>query len=921
MSNDQLTRAELLEQLEELKEALKASRARLDEILEDRNALQRRESELQRLLNDLPSEFFFYRHDSDGVFTFVSPSVTRMLGHDRADFLAHYSKYMTDSEINKRAVEMTNLSLSGVQPPQYQVEILHRDGSVRLLEVVESPVLDESGRVAAVEGVARDITRRERAEAALRVSDERFRTAFGQAPAGMMLISEEGIVMNANDAMCAILGYAAGELTGMDCLAITHPEDRPATLEAVERLRRKAQSSCHMNKRYLRRDGSPVRCEVGIHAVHDAGGLPSGFFVHVTDVTEMEAALDELTRVRRDWEAVFRAVAQPMMLLSPDRTVLDANDAMAELIGLSVEKVKGLKCHDAIHGGGVPDGCPLSAMISSGKAESREMPVEISGRTCIVSCTPVTDTDGRLEKVIHAAVDITARNLAEKALAASEEKFRAFFENAAELCFILNPEGCVTDLNRAAESALGITRAEAFGKSLGSLFDSVSGGRLDGILQALVADPGSESLELEVCTKPGIRLFVLLSACVIGDNVGGHRQCIVTMRDVTQSRLLQQELAHSQKMESVGRLAGGVAHDFNNVLTVIFGRCDLLLARLPPDDPIASDVMQIRECATRSAGITRQLLAFSRKQVASPVFLDLNSVIGEMKGMLTHLIGEDVELIVQLEEDIPTVRADKTQIEQVVMNLVLNARDAMPNGGTLTLRTGRIRMPEDMPALSQRLSEGEYTALHVADTGTGMDNAVMDRLFEPFFTTKEPGRGGGLGLSTVYGIVSQSGGTILVESKPGEGSTFSIYLPASGRQVSSVGRSSQPSGALSGTETILLIEDEASVRLMLAEMLREAGYEVLDSRSGEEALELFRSLDHPPDLILSDIVLPGISGPDAVSIMSTASGIAVLFMSGYCADESQWRGTTKNGPRFIQKPFTPQELLGRIRYILDGREG
>lgn len=912
-----MTRAELIEEIGKLREAVEARSWQLEET---RKALRKSEADCRRLLDELPSEFFFYRHDSRGVFTFISPSVTRMLGYDRAEFLAHYTKYMIDSEINARAVEMTNLGLSGAKPPPYQIEILHRDGSVKLLEVVESPVFDENGRVAAVEGVARDITGRKSAEAALRASEERFRTAFDQAPVGMMLISDDGVVTNANDAMCAILGCEEGELTGTDCLALTHPEDRPATMEAVENLRRGTQSGCFLSKRYLRRNGSAVRCETRIHALHDADGGAAGFIVHAVDVTDREAVLEDLARARRDWEAVFKACGLPMMILAPDRTVLAVNEACACFLETSPARLVGRKCFEVVHAGGIPGECPCTTMLESGRIESSEMFLDISGRTCLVSCTPVAGTDGRLEKIIHVATDITSRKLAEQALSASEEKFRAFFENEAELCFILGPEGRLTDVNRAAEAVLGIARAEALGQSLGSLFDPVSGGRLDEILQALVAVPGSESLEMEVCTRTGRRLSVLLNVSMIGHDGDRPRQCIVTMRDVTQSRLLQQELAHSQKMESVGRLAGGVAHDFNNVLTVIFGRCDLILSRLPAGAPLASDVMQIRECAARSAEITQQLLAFSRKQVASPEILDVNSVVEEMQRMLTHLIGEDVELVVQLEKGIPTVRADKTQIEQVVMNLVQNARDAMPRGGTLTLRTGCMRMPGDVPALAHRLSEGEYVALHVADTGTGMDKAVMDRLFEPFFTTKEPGRGGGLGLSTVYGIVSQSGGAILVESEPGEGSTFSVLLPASGRQVSSVEGSSLLPGVLRGTETILLIEDEASVRIMLAQMLREQGYKVLDSRSGEKALELFRSLDEPPDLILSDVVLPGISGPEAVGLMSSGATPAVLFMSGYSADEGRWRDSTGNGSRFIQKPFTPQELFGKIRETLDSRE-
>ena len=419
----------------------------------------------------------------------------------------------------------------------------------------------------------------------------------------------------------------------------------------------------------------------------------------------------------------------------------------------------------------------------------------------------------------------------------------------------------------------------------------------------------------------GSRQYWLANYFPVRDTNGAVTGAGIIVLDTTSHHDLEAQLLQAQKMEAVGRLAGGVAHDFNNLLTVISSYSEMALQTLPPEDPLYADMKEIRSSADRASRLTRQLLAFSRKQVMQPQTLDLNRVATEMERMLRRLIGEDVKLVLDLNRNIGEVRADPGQIEQVLMNLVLNARDAMPDGGRLVIGTSNETVREEITLEAQRVPPGEYVALCVSDTGTGMSDGTMAHLFEPFFTTKETGQGTGLGLSTVYGIIKQSGGEILVRSQEGAGSTFTVYLP---RLVRGTGGPASPEACLAeaggGTETILLVEDDAALRNLARRILTDAGYKVVEARTSTTAIELGTSYPGAIDLVLTDVVMPQVDGR-AVGERLTAlrPGIRVLFMSGYTDDMVMKRGIRSQQTDFLQKPFTPEQLVRRIREVLDAR--
>ena len=383
---------------------------------------------------------------------------------------------------------------------------------------------------------------------------------------------------------------------------------------------------------------------------------------------------------------------------------------------------------------------------------------------------------------------------------------------------------------------------------------------------------------------------------------------------------LEEQFRQAQKMEAVGRLAGGVAHDFNNLLTVITGYCRLLLARTAPDDPARRGVEEILRAGDRAAALTTQLLAFSRQQLLQPRVLDLNAVVASTEEMLHRLIGEDIDLLAGLCPGSAWVKADEGQMEQVIVNLAINARDAMPSGGKLSIRTARIDVDEAAASRLPGLHPGPHVVFEVGDTGLGMDQETLARIFEPFFTTKETGKGTGLGLSTVYGIVRQSGGEIEVQSLLGQGSTFRIYLPASEEHESPAQRSAITAGRSRGNETILLVEDEPAVRALAAEVLKEAGFRVLEAPSGADALALCDEPHEPIHLMLTDVVLPGMSGRELADYLRRVRpGTPVLFCSGYTDDIIQRQGALGEDIDFLPKPFTPESLVERARQALDRR--
>jgi two-component system, cell cycle sensor histidine kinase and response regulator CckA len=536
-----------------------------------------------------------------------------------------------------------------------------------------------------------------------------------------------------------------------------------------------------------------------------------------------------------------------------------------------------------------------------------------------ISLSPVEVHGGVL--VPGSIREVTVRKRAEEALRASEIRYRRLFEAAQDGILILDfATAQVVDVNPFLTDLLGYSHAELVGKKLweiGSIKD-ISDSRLNFANLKTKGVIRYEDLPLE--TKDGRRINVEFVSNVY--SVDGTQVVQCNIRDITQRKHAEEALHRSEerlqqasKLEAVGRLAGGVAHDFNNLLCVILGSSELLLDDLANDDPRRKYVEAITAASARAASLTKQLLAFSRKQVSSPLVFDLNSIVRETGCMLSRVIGKHIEIGVVFSAEHAPVLADSTQVQQILMNLAVNARDAMPEGGKLTIEVANCEMKQGR-AEPADLAASHYVTLTVSDTGAGMSPEIQSRAFDPFFTTKELGEGTGLGLSIVYGLVKESGGSILVNSKPGEGTTFKIYLPRAKEKIIERDATSRvPDESLQGSETIFLVEDQSELRNLTHKFLQSLGYKVLDAGVPAEAIQIAQRFTGKIDLLLTDVVMPGMNGRElAQQLRSLQANMQVLYVSGF-ADQTLEQGVRDTNDAFVAKPFLLRELATKIREL------
>ena len=517
------------------------------------------------------------------------------------------------------------------------------------------------------------------------------------------------------------------------------------------------------------------------------------------------------------------------------------------------------------------------------------------------------------------ATQLLERERIANALCHSEERYRALFERNMAGVFRSTIQGQFLDCNQAFADLFGYAREELLSLPSHVLYPGGKEGRA-GRLPALLDARSLKNLEMCYLRKDGELVWVIQNVAVFRDE-RGDEFIEGTMVDVSERRNLEDKLRQSQKMEAIGQLAGGIAHDFNNLLTVIQGYGRLLMEHLQKDREAHIQIKRIDEAAERAASLTRQLLAFSRKQVLQPRVINLNAVVENLGSLLHRLIGEHIDLQTISASDLAQVKADSAQIEQVIMNLVVNARDAMPEGGCLTLETGNVELDESYCQDHPGVNPGFYVMLAVSDTGAGMAPEILARIFDPFFTTKELGRGTGLGLSTVYGIVRQSGGHIWVYSEIGQGSTFKIYLPRTEEMPDSPAVRQPAAATVRGNETVLVVEDDLTLRELARSILAACGYSVLAPKDAREALTVCEQSFASIHLLLTDVVMPGVSGRAlAQTLQSRNPAVKVLFMSGYTENAIVHHGVLDSGTHFLQKPFTPSMLATKVREVLDHSE-
>ncbi|HET6765582.1 MAG TPA: PAS domain S-box protein, partial [Longimicrobiaceae bacterium] len=801
----------------------------------------------------------------------------------------------------------------------------------KVLSFTYQPLRELDGTVTGVFVHGMDVTEQVRARQELeRLAAERAAT-LGQLGDGVVVADREGEIVYHNEAAGRILGradlkqhpagtFAGNHLRRMDGTPL-HDSEGPLTRAALQGTPVTGQLL-----RVVHADGAEHIVEATARPVVSEQGRRTGGVLTVRDVTERLRADAEL----RESEARFQAMTAnvPGMLfqfvLRRDGTYEwpVVGQGCRGIFSLEPEEIRdaptlALQC---IH---PDDREPLVAsIVASARALS---PWEFDGRAQVGGTTRWVHGAAQPRALPDGSVlwDGLLMDVSERMAAAEEIAFQAHLLNSVQEGVIATDlAGTVLFWNRFAEELYGWTAAEAVGRTIVDLVPSPEARPDSELIMEQLRGGAFWTGEMRLQRRNGSTFLAQVTDAPIYDSAGAMIGVVGVSLDLTGRRQLEEQLLQAQKMEAVGRLAGGIAHDFNNLLTAIQGGADLLLMDMPDGHELREDVMEIRKASVRAAGLTRQLLAFSRKQVLQPRVIDLNATIQELERMLGRLIGEDVSLVTELAPGISPVRADPGQVEQVVVNLVVNARDAMPWGGTLTVTTRDVVLSDDEARRrSPTLAAGPYVCLSVRDTGIGIPAENLPFVFEPFYTTKEVGKGTGLGLSTVYGIVRQSGGHVWVESTPGAGCTVHLYLPAVPHGVAQEdGVVEAPASArVRGRETVMVVEDEPAVRHVVQRILAGAGYRVLSAGSGEEALAMREAHKGIIHLLVCDVVMPGMGGPEVVDRITHDGGQVprVLYMSGYTADALAHRSPVDAAHLLIEKPFAHDQLLRRVREVLE----
>jgi two-component system, cell cycle sensor histidine kinase and response regulator CckA len=632
---------------------------------------------------------------------------------------------------------------------------------------------------------------------------------------------------------------------------------------------------------------------------------------HLVQSARTQARLD-------DAEARTRALvdSSPDAILTCDEQgyVLTCNPAAARIFGRRAAELIGLPLEKLFVRFGESNVLrnTMEREITGSRPDGSTFPAQ-------VSVSAFTGHERRYFSVVVS--DATERKRAEESLVRAEANYRSIFENSIEGIFQTAPDGRMLSANPMLARIFGFPSPEALLANLINFENHfyVEPGRRAEFVRYLRAHGSVTHFESQVRRSDGQLVWISENARAIQDAAGNLVRYEGAVEDITERKRLEEQLRHAQKMEATGRLAGGIAHDFNNLLTAILGYTHIVHTGLPDGDPGRAPLDEIRKAAERAASLTRQLLAFSRRQVMQPKILDLNTVVGDFQSFLLRLIGEDIKLITIPGKDLGRVRADRGQVEQVLMNLAINSRDAMPEGGALTIETANVDVAATDAQSVPCLRPGPYVTLAVSDTGGGMDRETQARVFEPFFTTKEIGKGTGLGLATVYGIVKQSDGGITLRSEPGRGTTFTIYFPrVAEAPVAAEAPAGRPPDATAGRERVLVVEDEASVRALVCAVLRHKGYTVWEASNGPEALALLGQKPEGVDLLVTDMVMPHMSGRQlADRLTGRFPNLRVLYISGYVQSEADQPSFLSGRRAFLQKPFQPDELAAMVRAVLD----
>jgi PAS domain S-box-containing protein len=883
------------------------------------NELRTEKQRFQTLSENAP--FGMVMIDKAGAFRYINPKFRELFGYDLNDVpdgKTWFRKAYPDTSYRHDVISTWINDLESSSSGEKRLRtftVTCEDGTEKIINFI--PVqLGTGENLMACE----DITESKRAEEALRESEERYRTILENVEDGYYEVDLPGNLTFFNDSLCRMLGYSREEMIGMGNQQYTDEENRKKLFQAFNEVYRTGKPTKGFGWEVFRKDGMKLFGEVSVSLIKDSKGQPIGFRGIARDITERK-------RVEEEYRTIINTAMDGFWIVDMRGRFLDANDAYCRLIGYSRDELLTMRIQD-VEAVERPEETAqrIQRIMETGgdRFETRHRCKDGRIIDIEVSVNYMEADGGRMVVFLR---HITERKRMEEALRQAEEKYRSIFENAIEGIFQATPEGRYISTNPALASMYGYESPEELINTITDIPHQVYVNPDDrSELFRLLQEKGVvHDFETQVYRKDREVIWISLDVRYVCDSQGrflyyeGFAENITERKRTEQERLnLEEQLRQSQKMEAIGRLAGGIAHDFNNLLTVIRGYSQLSLMDLKESNPLKGNIEEIQKASQRAADLTRQLLAFSRRQVMEMKVLDLNILLKDLDKMLRRVIGEDIELLTLLSDDLWGVKADPGQIEQVIMNFAVNAKDAMPSGGRLTIETANVELDEAYARAHIGVTPGHYVMLSASDSGVGMSQEIKERAFEPFFTTKEKSKGTGLGLSTVYGIVKQCEGNIWVYSEPGKGTTFKIYLPRVDEPLEEPREKIVGEELLRGSETVLVVEDEEKVRKLTAEILGRQGYRVLEASHGDEALLIHERYDGPIHLVLVDVVMPGMNGSElAKRLAFLRPETKILYMSGYTDNAIVHHGVLEKGVNYVQKPFTMDALARKVREVLN----
>ena len=891
------------------------------------DALRKSETDYQHLYDNAPDMFVSVDAKTAKILR-CNRTLADALGYSREEIVGQSIFFVYHPDCLEDAKKAFQQFAATGELRNVELQLKRKDGSKIEVSLSVSAVRDEEGNILYSSSVWRDITDRKLAEEALKASEQNYREIFnGSNEIIFVHDPETGAVLDVNQAACDAYGYSRDEMLNLSLGELSSGEP-PHTSKEAGKLIQKAMKEGPQLYEWISKDihGRHFWCEFNLkNAV--IGGRERILSVG-RDITDRKRAEGALHKEKERAQQYLDVAGVMIIVINKRGEVTLANKKACEVLGCKEDEIIGKNWFDNFilaENSNAVEG--VFNQIMSGELEPVEYfenyVITKSGEKKLIAWhnMSIRDGKGRITQSLSSGEDISERKRAEEALKASEEFNRELVDSSPIGIMYLDKDGTIVYENPAMGHLMGVPEGEkspAIGMKMQEIPNVKQAGG-DELIRKLFSQGKISGEEFKYESLFGEQKILEVHASLrknpAGETVGSVMMCV----DITEHNKLEEQLRQSQKMEAVGLLAGGIAHDFNNLLTVITGNSSLAQMTLKDGDPLLEDINEITKAADRAAELTRQLLAFSRKQTLEPRILDLNQVILGMHKMLRRIIEEDIVLSTVPSPGLWKVKADPGQLESVIVNLAINAKDAMSGGGELIIETANVELDEDYAASHAGAATGPHVMLAVSDSGTGMSEEVRAKIFDPFYTTKDVGKGTGLGLSTVYGIVKQSGGNIWVYSEIGKGTTIKIYLPAAHGDSIDVSPKSDRSVMPRGDETVMVVEDNESVRKLAVKVLLRQGYKVIQASSGDEALRLCKEMPLPVDLLLTDVVMPHMGGSELVEHLSKMwPGFKVLYMSGYTSNAVVHQGILDEGLNYIQKPFTPDSILRKVRDVLDG---